>query len=108
MMNIPNDIDAFLESILYEANLVTLDENMRQELKKELFDQLDNYLASVIVDKLAPEDLERFIEMSQEQRPKEEIELFINEKIPHPQEFFANAFVRFKAMYLENLKIAKT
>jgi Protein of unknown function (DUF5663) len=106
-VTIPADIRQFLESILDEAEMVTVDDEMREAMVQELFYQLDNYLASVVVKNLDPEALEIFIKMNEEKKSKEEIEQFVQEKIPQAQEVFANAFIDFKRLYLENVDTSR-
>src|SRR5207302_9551291 len=92
---IPEDIRQFLDSILQEAGMLTLDDQMREGMIQELFYQLDNYLASIIVKNLETEDLETFIKMNEEKKPKQEIESFITQKIPNSQQVLSNAFIDF-------------
>lgn len=106
-MTIPDDIKQYLESILQEAGMLTLDDKTRDTMIEELYVQLDNYLASVIVKQLKPEDLETFIKMNEEKKPKQEIEAFIKEKLPHAQHIFTNAFIDFRKLYLGNVKTAR-
>lgn len=104
----PPEIRQFLEQLLQEAEMLTLDDETKEEMLKELFFQLENYLSSVIVENLSPEDLEVFIKMNNEKKSKEEIEQFITEKVPNVQEIFSNAFVEFRKMYLEHVATAKS
>ena len=104
---IPAEIRTFLEVLLREAKIGDVDEKTREDLIQELFYQLDNYLTSVIVDSLKPEDLETFIKMNEEKKPKEEIEAFIKEKLPDAENLFTDAFVEFKNLYLGNVDRAK-
>ena len=104
---IPTELREFLEIMLQQANLLTLDEKMKEDMIQELFYQLDRYLTSVIVDNLKPEDLEIFIKMNEDKKPKEEIENFIKEKMPNAQEMFTKAFSDFRNMYMENINKAK-
>jgi hypothetical protein len=104
---IPPEIREFLEAMLQEAQLTTLDDQMKEGMVQELFYQLDNYLTSVIVDSMKPEDLEAFIKLNEERKPKEEIENFVREKVPNAEEIFTQAFVDFRNMYLDNVAKAK-
>ena len=106
-IQIPEDIRNYLDSILQEAGMLTLDDKMREGMIQELFYQLDNYLASVIVKRLEPEDLETFIKMNEEKKSKEEIEQFIKQALPNAQQIFSEAFVEFKKLYLENVETAR-
>lgn len=105
---IPPEIRQFLEQLLKESEMLTLDDQMKEGMIEELFYQLENYLVTVIVDHLQPDDLEKFIAMNQEKKSKEEIEQFVNEKVPNAQEIFTNAFLEFKKMYLEDITTAKS
>ncbi|MBA3723659.1 MAG: hypothetical protein H0W89_02060 [Candidatus Levybacteria bacterium] len=102
-IQIPEDIRQFLDGMLQEAGMLTLDDQMREGMIQELFYQLDNYLASVIVKSLEPEDLETFIKMNEEKKSKVEIEQFIAQKVPNAQEIFSGAIMEFKRLYLDNV-----
>ena len=104
---IPADIRHYLDSILQEAGMLTLDDQTKEGMIQELFLQLDNYLASMIVKSLSPEDLEAFIKMNEEKKSKEEVERFVQEKLPNAQEIFANAFTEFKQLYIQNVQTAR-
>lgn len=107
IMNIPNDIKQYLDGILQEAGMLTLDDKTREAMIEELFTQLDNYLASLIVKNLQPADLETFIKLNEEKKSKEEIEAFVKEKLPNAQQIFSNALVDFRNLYLDNVAIAR-
>ncbi len=104
---IPNDIRAFLEGLLDDTNMSTLDSQVREEMIKELFARLDNYMTSSIVENLKEEDMEEFIKMGSEGKGKEEIEKFITDKIPNAQEVFSQAMIDFRDMYLGNVAVAR-
>ena len=106
-MNIPQDIRTYLENIIQDAGMLTLDERTREDMIQELFMQLDNYLASLIVKNLQESDLEQFIKMNEEKKSKEEIEQFVKEKLPNAQELFTNAFIEFRALYLQNVESSR-
>lgn len=107
-LEIPQEIRNFLEGLLKDAGLTTLDDNMREEMIKELYARLDNYIASVIVDKLPPEHLDDFIKINEEKKSQQEIEQFLKDKMPNPQEVFANAFSEFRDLYLGNVNVAQS
>src|SRR5579859_2691894 len=100
-VHIPQEIRAYLENILQDAGMVTLNEHTKEGMMQELFFQLDNYLASIVVDNLQPADLEIFIKMNEEKKSKEEIEQFVKEKLPNAHSVFSDAFLTFKKRYLE-------
>lgn len=99
-LTIPPEVKTFLEGILQDANMTSSDEQMHEEMLKELFARFDNYMTSSIVENLKEEDMEEFIKMGNDKRPKEEIEKFITEKIPNAQDVFSQAMMDFREMYL--------
>lgn len=99
-LTMPPEVRTFLEGILQDANMTSSDEQMHEEMLKELFARFDNYMTSSIVENLKEEDMEEFIKMGNDKRPKEEVEKFITEKIPNAQDVFSQAMMDFRDMYL--------
>jgi len=104
---IPQEVRSFLEGLLQDAGMTFTDNEMKEEMIKELYARLDNYIASVVVDYLPPEQFETFIKMNEEKKSKQEIENFLKEKLPDAQNVFAKAFADFRAMYLGNVTVAR-
>lgn len=104
---IPNELRQFLEGIINYAHPSGVDEQTKEAIMQELFYQLDNYLANVIAENLTPEDLDAFVKMNEEKKPREEIENFVKQKIPNAQEVFTNAFIKFQKIYIENIDKAR-
>jgi Mg/Co/Ni transporter MgtE len=97
---IPTEIVSFLDGLLQDAGMTSLDKEMHDEMIKELFARLDNFLTATLVEKLTPEDTEAFIKMNEEKKSKEEVEKFLQEKLPNAQETMTNAFMEFRDLYL--------
>lgn len=104
---IPPDIRAFLEGILQDSGMVTLDEVTREDMIKELFVRLDKHLTNTIVESLPDEHIDAFLKMQEENKPREEIEQFIIDKIPDSQQVFINAFSAFRNEYLGSVADSK-
>ncbi len=104
---ISSDVREFLLGILQDANMHMTDEQMQEEMIKELFVRLDNYIGSVIIDNLQPNDVESFIRMNEENKPREEINKFLKEKMPNAEEVMQKAFIHFREMYLSNVTAAR-
>ncbi len=104
---IPQEVRTFLEGLLQDAGMTFADNQMKEEMVKEVYARLDSYIASVVVDKLQPADFEVFIKMNDEKKSKEEIEAFLKEKVPDSQNIFAKAFADFRQMYLGNVTVAR-
>jgi hypothetical protein len=103
---IPQEIKNFLESILNDANM-SAEGTLREEMIKELYARLDEYLTNVIVDKMPAEHLEAFIKINEEGKSKEEIDTFLRSNLPNAQEVFTNAFADFRDLYLNNVYVSR-
>lgn len=103
----PPEIRSFLEGMLQDANITTADDQTKEEMLKELFARFDNFMTSAIVENLKEEDMDEFIKMGAEKKPKEEIEKFITDKIPDATEVFSQAMMEFRDLYLGNVAVAR-
>src|SRR3989344_5549520 len=83
---IPGEIRNFLETLLQDAGMTSLDDQMHEEMIKELYIRLDNFITSTIINNLPPEHLEEFIKANQEKKPLAEIEQFLKDKMPNVHE----------------------
>lgn len=88
---------------MQDGGIRSADAVMHEEMLKELFARFDNFMTSSIVENLAEEDMEEFIQMGNEGKSKEEIEKFITEKIPNAQDVFSKAMMDFRDTYLGNV-----
>jgi len=106
-LQIQPDIRAFLESILDDAGMKTLEQDMREEMVRELFARLDQYITAVITQSLPPQYLDDFIKISDEKKSMAEIQQFLKDKLTNPEEVFTKAFADFRSMYLSNVTLAR-
>lgn len=106
-ITIPKEIRPFLEELIKDANLSSPDADMQEGMIQELYERLDSYLASVIVEKLHPEDIETFIKMNEDKKSREEIQKFLQDKLPNAQDVFAGAFIDFRDLYVKGVADAK-
>ncbi len=107
-LEIPSEIRTYLENILIDANISSVDETMHEELLKELYARFDSFLTARIVDNLPPENVEEFIRMNEENRPQEEIQDYLMSKIPNSEQTFAGFFIEFRDRYLGNVLVARS
>lgn len=103
---IPQEIRSFLEGLLIDANM-TLTDSMREEMIRELYVRLDNFITGIIIDTLPSDHLDTFLKMNEEKKPQSEIEAFLKEKMPNYQEVFRNAFTQFRDLYLGNIATSR-
>jgi hypothetical protein len=101
-IQIPQDIRGFLEGLITDAGM-TVDESLKEEMVRELYARLDNYMTGVIVDNLKDEDVETFIKMNEDKKAKSEIEAYLKTKLPNATELFTKSFVDFRNLYLGNV-----
>lgn len=97
---IPAEIRSYLEGILADANMQALDDDLKEEMIKELYVRLDNYITSVLVDNLPEEHMDEFVKLNDSLKDKAEIEAFLKEKIPNVEKVFTDAFIAFRDLYL--------
>jgi hypothetical protein len=104
---IPPEIRTYLENILSDANISSVDEVMQEELIAELFARFDSFLTAKIVDTLPPENIDEFIKMNEDNLPEDQIQAYLMEHIPNAEEQFAKFFIEFRERYLGNILIAR-
>lgn len=107
ILEIPAEIRTFLEGLLQDTGMKTLDEEMKEEMIKELFARLDNYMTSVIIDNLPAEHLEPFTKMAEEKKSRQEMEDFLKANMPNATEVLARALIEFRELYLGNVTVAR-
>lgn len=106
-LEIPAEIRSFIEGLLTDANMSTLDAEMKEEMVKEVFARLDNYITSAIVDNLPENKLEAFIKLNEDKKSKEEIENYLKDNMPNAQDVFAKTFQEFRDLYLGGVTVAR-
>jgi len=104
-LQIPTEVRTFLEGLLQDGGITTLDDNMHEEMIKELYARLDNLITTSIIENMPPEKLDVFIRMNEEKRPKEEVEQFLKDNLPNFSEVLSEAFIKFREVYLGNLAV---
>ncbi len=106
-LEIPPHVREFLEGIIKDAGIVSLDATAHEEMIKELFVKLDSYIVSVIVDKLPDEHLDAFMQLNDEGKPQTEIEQFLQDKLPDAQQVFTDLFGDFRDTYLKGVALER-
>lgn len=104
---IPNEIRIFLEGLLDDADIHAVDDQVRETMLQDLFVRLDAYIAASLVDMLPKENFDEFIKMNKENKPQQEIEVFLKEKIPDFAQKMTVVFGNFREMYLGNMVTKK-
>lgn len=105
-IQIPPDMRTYITNLLNDAGISNLDEELREAMIKEVYERLDQYITSVIVEHMQPEHVDEFIRMNEEKKPQEEVQKFLLEKIPNAQEVMTKAFTDFRELYLGKVAVA--
>lgn len=105
--NIPAEIKSFLEALLADAGITTIDDETRDEMVKELYVRLDHYLTNTIIENMPRENIEEFIKMNETKKSMEEMQKFLMDKMPNAQGVFVKAFDDFRNMYLANVNASR-
>lgn len=106
-LEIPSEIRLYLENLLEDAGMTSVDIQMKEEMINQLYVRLDSFITTVIIDAMPEENIEEFIQMNEQNKPQTEIAAFLNEKLPNSKEVFSKAFTDFRQMYLGNVRIAR-
>ncbi|OGE31693.1 hypothetical protein A2631_00925 [Candidatus Daviesbacteria bacterium RIFCSPHIGHO2_01_FULL_44_29] len=101
---LPQEVRVFLESIIEDAGIATLEGQMRDDLIEELYTRLDTFILSRIVEKLTPDQLKVFTKMAEDGKSRQELEEYLKENIPNAVESFAEAMMEFRELYLGNIE----
>lgn len=104
---IPEEIKTYLEGLLVDAGITSLDEKGKEQMVKELYLRLDNYLMTVIVEAIPEDKIDAFLELQKQDKTKQELEQYIVDNIPDSQQVFTKAFGDFRDLYLQKVAEAK-
>ena len=104
---ISDDVRAYIGSILMDAGLAQDDPDLHEEMVREVFVRLDNYLSTVILNHLPKDKIEPYVKMMEEGKPKTEIEQYMKDNIANVDETFKNAFIDFRSLFLGKIAVAR-
>lgn len=105
---VPAEIRGFLEGLLNDAKMSSLDDSMREEMINELYVRLEQFLTGKIIDNLPPEKVEEFIKMNEDNKPQAEIQGYLQTNISNSEDVMTKAFMEFRNLYLGNVAVART
>ncbi len=103
---IPEEVRAYLDGLLDDSGM-TVPDDAREEVIKELYARLDNYLASVILENIPQDQVDEFINASAEKKTLPEMQEYLLSKLPNAKEVLTKAFVDFRQLYLGNVAVAR-
>ena len=104
-IDIPQEMRAYLEAVLEEADLLILNSEEREQIIQTMYRQLDLFLLTRILEELPEDKLEAFEKLDEEKANITQIEDFIRSSVPNAKEVFEKAYEDFRELYLDSLAI---
>lgn len=104
---IPPEIRAFLERLLTDAGISTVDTAGRERLVQGLFQKLDGYIIDTVVDHLPDEKIDEFTAFIQHHPSRDELTAYLQRVLPNAQDVFVVAFAGFREAYLAAVEAAR-
>lgn len=102
-LQMPQEIRAFLESLMREAGTTPADTLQAEQLLRELFLQLDSQIIDTVVDHLPTEVLDDFMVFVSRQPTRQQLEAYLQTHLPNAHEVFVLAFRTFRDAYLKTV-----
>src|SRR3989338_3664997 len=92
--------ESFVEQLIEERSFPDLTPEVRVELKKDLINRLDSFIAAKVIVALSDEDVLIFEQMLKDNKPMEELQKFTVEHVPDFTTFLTNVLLEFRGVYL--------
>ncbi len=94
------NLNTFVESLIEEKGLSDLDSAMLAEMKNDLMNRIEDRLNMVIIKNMPGINIAEFEKMMDEEKSDEELQKFVEEKIPDITALVAVDLAHFKDVYL--------
>ena len=105
-VQIPDEIRTFLSSVIDDAQLVTTDKRVREQMIQNLFVELDRFILTRIAKALPKGKLEEFLKVDKTPS-SEKMTAYLKENLPNAQQVFQDAFADFRDIYLEGIDTSR-
>ncbi len=96
-------LDQFLLDLVIEKHGEPMEEDLKKQMVEELKPKLDQWITLKTMTEIAqssPTDIELLKKMTDENQPAEEIEKFIQSKIPDMPAFLTKTLLAFRQTYI--------
>ncbi len=93
-------LEQFIDSLIEERGFPQLTEDVRDVIKKDISNKLDDFIGSRVIAKLSDEDLLTFEKLLKEKKSQEEIQKFVSTHIPEFVDFLTDTLLEFRSVYL--------
>ena len=98
-----SSIDHFLLDLVIEKHGEPMEEDLKKQMVEELRPKLDQWVTLKTMTEIAqssPADIELLKKMTEENKPAEEIETFMQSKIPDITSFLTKTLLSFRQTYI--------
>jgi hypothetical protein len=98
-----SSIDQFLLDLIIEKHGEPMEEDLKKQMMEELKPKLDQWITLKTMTEIAqssPTDIALLQKMTDENKPAEEIEKFIQSKIPDMSSFLTKTLLSFRQTYI--------
>lgn len=97
---IPEEYDLFLDRLLEEAHPNGLSDELKTEMKTDLYGRLENYLLTSFIQALPNEISNEFDQLMSSIPNQSIVQKFFQENIPNIEQVSVGALLEFKDVYL--------
>ncbi len=94
------DISTFVEDLLEAKNLLDLDEEILDQMKKDLARRVENRIHAIIATNIPEDSRAEFEKLVDSDATDEVVSKYCSDKIPNLQELIASDLVTFRSVYL--------
>lgn len=95
-----HNLDTFVDSLVIEKGLGDLDPAVLAEMKNDLLNRIEDRLNMIIVENMPGVNVAEFEKMMDEEKSDEELQKFVEEKIPDISSLVAVDLAHFREVYL--------
>ena len=90
----------FIERLIAEKQFPDLTPEVKEEIKKDLTERLDDFIAAKFIAVLSDENVAKFEEMLKAGKPENEVQAFLTANVPNFTEFLTQTLLEFREVYL--------
>lgn len=90
----------YIDRLIAEKNFPALTDEVRSQIKKDLLDRLNDTINAKVITALSDEDLAGFEKLIDQNASQEDVQKYIEEKIPDSTTFLAGVLLEFRKSYL--------
>lgn len=94
------NLNTFVDALIEEKGLSDLDPEILAEMKNDLMNRIEDRLNMIIVKNMPGVNISEFEKMMDEEKSDEELQKFVEEKIPDITALVASDLAHFKGVYL--------